>query len=409
MATAILADIRDNWMLYALMPIIAALIGYVTKLVAVEMMFRPLEFVGIPPYLGWQGVIPRYAPRMASTAVDLMMKRLLDPEEIIARVDLDDLVRTLEEPMHEMVTQMTREVMTTLQPTLWRAMPEAVQLLIIGRVEAAIPDTLGRIVADLRSNVDAVLDIRMLAINALTRDKALTVKLVKTIGSKEMRFIVRMGIPFGFALGLVQATAWATTHSPWIMPAFGGVTGLLTDWLALQMIFRPLQPRKYLGLFTWQGLFIKRREEVSRDYAELISREILTPANVFEALLTGPSSDRFLSMIRREIETAIDTQTGPVQPVVRFTIGGQRYAAVKEDISRTVAVRMLEQRDILSDYAADAMNLPELLEQKMKLMTNAEFEGLLRPALKQDEWKLVTVGAILGFLIGELQLHLLLQ
>jgi hypothetical protein len=70
---------------------------------------------------------------------------------------------------------------------------------------------------------------------------------------------------------------------------------------------------------------------------------------------------------------------------------------------------MLEQRDILSDYAADAMNLPELLKQKMKLMTNAEFEGLLRPALKQDEWKLVTVGAILGFLIGELQLHLLLQ
>lgn len=409
MATAILADIRDNWMLYALMPVIAALIGYVTKLVAVEMMFRPLEFVGIPPYLGWQGVIPRYAPRMASTAVDLMMKRLLDPEEIIARIDLDDLVRTLEEPMHEMVTQMTREVMTTLQPTLWRAMPEAVQLLIIGRVEAAIPDTLARIVADLRSNVDAVLDIRTLAINALTRDKALTVKLVKTIGSKEMRFIVRMGIPFGFALGLVQATAWAATHSPWIMPAFGSVTGLLTDWLALQMIFRPLQPKKYLGLFTWQGLFIKRREEVSRDYAELISREILAPANVFEALLTGPSSDRFLSLIHREIETAIDTRTGPVQPVVRFTIGSQRYAAVKEDISRTVAVRMLEQRDILSDYAADAMNLPELLEQKMKLMTNAEFEGLLRPALKQDEWKLVTVGAILGFLIGELQLHLLLQ
>ncbi|WP_067671442.1 DUF445 family protein [Nocardia miyunensis] len=409
MATAIVADLRDHWTLYALMPIIAALIGYVTKLVAVEMMFRPLEFVGIPPYLGWQGVIPRYTPRMAATAVDLMMKRLLDPQEIIAGIDLDDLMRKMEQPMHEMVEQLTREVMTTLQPALWRAMPEAVQMLVIERVEAAIPDTLGRIVEDLRSNVDAVLDMRMLAINALTRDKALTVRLVKTIGSNEMRFIVRMGIPFGFGLGLVQAIAWATTHSPWIMPAFGGVTGLITDWLALQMIFRPLYPTKFLGLFTWQGLFIKRRKEVSRDYAELISREILTPANVFEALLTGPSSDRFLSLIHREIQAAIDTQSGPVPSVVRLAIGSRRYDEVRGDISNTVVQRMLERRNVLTDYAADAMNLPELLEQKMQLMTNEEFEGLLRPALKQDEWKLVSVGAILGFLIGELQLHLLLQ
>ncbi|MFE3001622.1 DUF445 family protein [Nocardia sp. NPDC059246] len=409
MATAILADLRDHWMIYALMPIVAALIGYVTKLVAVEMMFRPLEFVGIPPYLGWQGIIPRYTPRMAATAVDLMMGRLLDPQEIIARTDLDDLIHKMEQPMHEMVEELTREVMTTLQPKLWLAMPEAVQRLVIGRVEAAIPETLGRLVDDLRTNVSAVLDMRMLAINALTRDKALTVKLVRTIGNNEMKFIVRMGIPFGFGLGLVQAIAWATTHSPWIMPAFGGVTGLITDWLALQMIFRPLYPKKYLGLFTWHGLFIKRRREVSRDYAELISQEILTPANAFEAMLTGPSSDRFLSLIHHEIQRAIDTQSGPIQSVAKIAIGSRRYEQVRGDISNTVVSRMLERRDIFTDYAADAMNLPELLEEKMQLMTNEEFEGLLRPALKQDEWKVVTVGAILGFLIGELQLHLLLQ
>ena len=42
-------------------------------------------------------------------------------------------------------------------------------------------------------------------------------------------------------------------------------------------------------------------------------------------------------------------------------------------------------------------------------MTDDEYEGLLRPAFKQDEWKLISVGAVLGFLIGELQVHLFLK
>ncbi|AHH18626.1 hypothetical protein NONO_c38420 [Nocardia nova SH22a] len=46
---------------------------------------------------------------------------------------------------------------------------------------------------------------------------------------------------------------------------------------------------------------------------------------------------------------------------------------------------------------------------KTTATTQEEFEGLLRPAFKQDEWKLVTVGAVLGFLIGEVQVHLLLN
>ena len=44
---------------------------YGTKIVAIRMMFSPLEFRGIKePYLGWQGQIPRHAAKMAGIAVD---------------------------------------------------------------------------------------------------------------------------------------------------------------------------------------------------------------------------------------------------------------------------------------------------------------------------------------------------
>ena len=45
----------------------------------------------------------------------------------------------------------------------------------------------------------------------------------------------------------------------------------------------------------------------------------------------------------------------------------------------------------------------------MQELNEEEFEGLLRPAFQQDEWILITVGAVLGFLVGEAQVHVMLH
>src|SRR5205809_925744 len=113
------------------MPLVGAVIGYVTKLVAVEMMFRPLTFRGIPPVLGWQGVIPRFAPRMATIATDLMLSKLLTTRELFERIDGKDLVEHLREPMRRMIDEMVREVMSLHQPLLWEAMPELGRKMVI--------------------------------------------------------------------------------------------------------------------------------------------------------------------------------------------------------------------------------------------------------------------------------------
>ena len=56
----ITSDVKLNWFIYLSMPLVAAFVGYTTKLVALQMLYRPIEFVGIGPF-GWQGVVPRRA------------------------------------------------------------------------------------------------------------------------------------------------------------------------------------------------------------------------------------------------------------------------------------------------------------------------------------------------------------
>ncbi len=77
---AIAADLREHFWLYLSLPFVSAAIGYVTKVVAIEMMFRPLKFVGLKaPYLGWQGVIPRKAEKMAGMAARCRRSRSEPP------------------------------------------------------------------------------------------------------------------------------------------------------------------------------------------------------------------------------------------------------------------------------------------------------------------------------------------
>ena len=49
------------------------------------------------------------------------------------------------------------------------------------------------------------------------------------------------------------------------------------------------------------------------------------------------------------------------------------------------------------------------LSTKMQQLNEHEFERLLRPAFEQDEWILIAVGAVLGFLVGELQVFIMLH
>lgn len=72
---------------YASIPLIAALIGWITNWLAIKMTFQPLEFIGIRPFLGWQGIIPSKAAKMADIAVDATIAKLGTVSEIFAQID----------------------------------------------------------------------------------------------------------------------------------------------------------------------------------------------------------------------------------------------------------------------------------------------------------------------------------
>jgi uncharacterized membrane protein YheB (UPF0754 family) len=263
--------------------------------------------------------------------------------------------------------------------------------------------------AQIRNNLDQVFDIKHMVVTNLVRDKDLLNRMMRDISHKALKFMARAGGVFGFYIGCVQVTVFIITGSHLVLPIFGLITGGTTDWIALHMIFRPIEPNKRLfGVMPWQGVFHKLRDEVCRDYATLLAKDILTPRAVMESLLNGPMSDKLFEMIQDEIKATIDDQTGIARPFVAIAIGGRKYQRMKQRIAEKVIEQMPEQAQYIEDYATRALDLDTLAAERMQLLSPVEYEELMRPAFRDDEKTVIAVGAILGFVVGELQAALLL-
>jgi uncharacterized membrane protein YheB (UPF0754 family) len=399
----IFTDFTKHWPVYLSMPVIAAIIGYVTKLAAIKMMFHPLEFRGRRPYLGWQGVIPQSAGRMAAIACDTLTANLLEPKDLFDRLDPERMVIELQEPLSRAARQIAEEVASRTYPDVWRSLPEAAKQRLLDQVQAEAPRLVTGILNQVREDVEGVFDFKDMVVTYLLQNKRTLNQLFQDAGHRVFRFIVRFGAPSGFALGRGQAVAWGLFKEPLIMPLFGLLTGWITDYVALKLVFVPKFPKRILGVFTWQGLFFKYRDEVTDMYGDLVAKEVITPHNMIEAVLRGPMSDRLFALIQNTLEAEMDRQVGLARPLVVMAVGGTGYRQVKELVADLVLRQIPDTAVQLEQYAADALDIRATVVEKMREMSQDEFEQLLRPAFQQDEWKLIAVGALLGFFVGELQ------
>lgn len=393
----------DIW-LFLSIPIISALVGYGTNWVCIKMMCYPIQFWGIkPPYLGWQGVVPRRAPHIAGIQVELMTQNLISVEDIFGRINSAKIAEHLEPVMLNMIQQITDQVMSIQSPKLWESVPIKIKDRIYRKARDDAPEVVAQMMEEIKNNINNLFDLKGMVMDAFVRDRAMLVRLFQEIGYKEFAFVQNSGLWFGFLFGCIQMGVWFFYQEAWILPLCGVLVGTITNWLAINMIFSPKHPVK-LGPFTIQGLFIKRQDEVATDFGILIAGEIINSENIINAILKGPSSDRLFELVQKNVKRQMDEYVGFTKPLVTFSIGTKRYLEIKNMAVDRIMENIPEAVKHIQAYTEEAMDINATLREKMTELTPEQFEGMLRPAFEADEWQLVALGAVIGGLVGWAQL-----
>ncbi len=385
--------------LYISIPFTSAFVGWITNVIAIKMTFYPLEFIGIPPFLGWQGIIPSKAIKMSSISVDLWTSKLVNVKELFEQIDPKQVAREMRPEFDRISKEIMDEIMEEQAPDAWNKIPAPVKKVIYARISRDMPEIVTEIMTDIKENIEEVFDIKEMVIKRLTTDKELLNDMFLQCGREEFKFIERSGFYFGFVFGIIQMLVWYFFPIYWILPLFGLLVGYATNWLALKLIFQPVEPIRIFGV-KYQGLFIKRQNEVSDEYARMLAYEIFTFDRIFAAIVNGPTKDKFINLVAEHANKAIDDAVGISRPIIKLVAGKRNFERMKNIVVEKTIQELPKSVKPVFPYAEEAMDLETIFSSRMKALSPRDFVGFLRPVFQEDELKLIIVGAVLGMLAG---------
>ncbi|WP_249359502.1 hypothetical protein [Nocardia cyriacigeorgica] len=405
-------------------PLFTGVIGYITNWTGVLMLFRPIAFHGIHvpglralyPFLpkriqvlpllsydgrmGWQGIVPSRADKMASIAVDKGLSKLGSVADFYRELEPDALAEHLASIADDQIRDIVEEILRREHPQLWYNLPSQVREMVHDRVRAQLPDILRQLTVELGENIDQLLDVKQMVIRYFQARPQLLNQLFQVLGAKELRFMQNFGFYFGAPMGAVlvavlHLTGWPTLA---VLPIGGVIIGWVVNWVGINMIFAPAEPKWWC---PWrQGLLIKRQPEITAGYAELVSGQVVTVANIGDELLNGPRSDRTMQMLEDTLRPAADRALGPARSAVKFVLGSREYDALQSTItSEAMAIAPIAFAD--PDFnIRQGKQINDYIAKQMSVLSPNDFVEMLRSAIKQDEWLLFVHGGVLGLFAG---------
>jgi uncharacterized membrane protein YheB (UPF0754 family) len=397
----LLARIQDNWIVL-LIPLISALVGWFTNVVAIKMMFHPVEFVGIPPFFGWQGVIPANALRLAKVSNALITEKLLSLRELFDQTfNADSFAGKLGAVVDDVTEQVIDEVANKHAKSMWDNAGEFMQRKVRDQVRAEVIEVSRAIAMDMADDIDHIMDIEKTVLEAMERHKGLMGEMFYEVGRKEFTFIERSGLYFGFLFGIAQMVIWVLYPVGWMLPAAGFLVGYLTNWIAIKLVFSPREPMRF-GPVTVQGLFHKRQNEVAEAFGRTVATRVLNAENIVSTVMEGDGAERMNEIVEHRIGELIAKYEA--HPMSQMILPESERPALRVEVLERIKTEWPKPGGFFHTFAAESVDLRGELERRMKSLDRESYEGVLRPAFQQDEWKLIAAGAVLGTIAGVLQL-----
>lgn len=186
-----------------LLAVVGALIGWSTNVVAIKLMFRPLEPIRIPlTRFSIQGLIPKRKTEIAKSIGDVISEELLSIDQIMDKFLMDMDKKQIIEQIKEKVNQIANEKMPSVIPSMFKG-------IIIQNIDKMIDESGDDIVVEMGEKLTHKA-IESIDISKMVEDRINGYNFEKIeemtlrIAKKELKHIEWLGGVIGFFIGLIQ-------------------------------------------------------------------------------------------------------------------------------------------------------------------------------------------------------------
>jgi len=190
-----------------------------------------------------------------------------------------------------------------------------------------------------------------------------------------------------------------------ILPFISAFIGWITNCIAIRMLFRPLYPVNVLGLKI-QGVAPRRRHELTEGIANAVQKALVSVEDVARVLQNINLENEINLLLDEVVKKEVREKL-----VEKFPFAKKAANDLFKEVRASVQSKLVEHisgfMDKTTEQLKDDLNIKEIVMQRVSSYKVETLEELIME-IAHREFRLVELyGALLGFIIGFIQLGLL--
>lgn len=191
------------------------------------------------------------------------------------------------------------------------------------------------------------------------------------------------------------------------LPFISAIIGWFTNYIAVLMLFRPRKPFNVLG-YNIQGIFPKRQAVIATKIGKMVADELLSIEDIQRKLHSPDTIKNIHVKLEEKIDAYLNTSMPMKYPIMSLFIGTGVKQKIKAEVLGQVETFAPDMLGDMVNSIENNLNIEELISEKVNHFPPEKLEKILNDILKNEFTFIEWVGGLLGFLIGLIQLIIVL-
>lgn len=192
-----------------------------------------------------------------------------------------------------------------------------------------------------------------------------------------------------------------------LLPLITALIGWVTNYIAIKMLFHPRKPVKIL-FFTIQGILPRRQPDIAVQLGRIVATDLLSSKDLVTQLTNQDSKSVYKTFVDTQSEQFIREKLQKAAPVSRLLLRSKTLVKLKAAFVDELMVQLPALIEHLTEPEQGSLDIQQLVEDRVREFSTDRLEKILYDILAKEFRFIEILGAILGFIIGTLQLVFIL-
>lgn len=193
----------------------------------------------------------------------------------------------------------------------------------------------------------------------------------------------------------------------WSIPFISAFIGWFTNWIAIKMLFHPKEPKKILFL-TFQGVFPKRQRQFAEKLGKMVSTELISFKEIEDKIVNPDNLKKLMPFVESKVDDFLRRKLSDAFPIISMFIGDSTINQLKTIFMAELEIIFPEMIASYMKNLESQLDLEKIVTEKVYGFSSDKMEAILTGIMSKEFKFIEVIGAVLGFIIGLLQVGITL-